>query len=112
MSASAATVTEAFTDNVEFVGYDDLDGRSGFKLALHEANGRFYLYVAALWHPGWSIVDVTDPRHAALRALDPRPAEHVDDPGAGRRRADGHEPRAHAAGWGGQLRRRRRRRGS
>lgn len=26
-----------------------------------EANGRFYLYVAALWEPGLSIVDVTDP---------------------------------------------------
>ncbi|MDO8212382.1 LVIVD repeat-containing protein [Conexibacter sp. CPCC 206217] len=62
MSATAGTATDAFTDNVEFVGYDDLDGRSGFKLALHEANGRFYLYVAALWHSGWSIVDVTDPR--------------------------------------------------
>lgn len=56
------TPTEAYSENVEFVGYDDLDGRSGFKLALHEANGRFYLYVAALWHSGWSIVDVTDPR--------------------------------------------------
>jgi hypothetical protein len=56
------TSTEAFSENVELVGYDDLEGRSGFKLALHEANGRFYLYVAALWHSGWSIVDVTEPR--------------------------------------------------
>jgi hypothetical protein len=54
--------TEAFSDNVEYVGYDDLDGRSGFKLALHPAGDRIYLYVAALWHSGWSIVDVTDPR--------------------------------------------------
>src|ERR1700754_1313762 len=60
--SAAVTATEAFTDNVEFVGYDDLEGRSGFKLALHEANGRFYLYVAGLWHSGWSIVDVTNPR--------------------------------------------------
>jgi hypothetical protein len=60
------TSGEPFSDNVELVGYDDLDGRSGFKLALHEAGGRFYLYVAALWHSGWSIVDVTDPRTPRL----------------------------------------------
>jgi hypothetical protein len=53
---------EPFADNVEYVGYDDLEGRSGFKLALHEVDERFYLYVAALWHSGWSIVEVTDPR--------------------------------------------------
>ncbi len=55
------TSGEPFTNHVEFVGYDDLDGRPGFKLALHEAGDRFYLYVASLWHSGWSIVDVTDP---------------------------------------------------
>jgi hypothetical protein len=55
------TAHAPFARNVEYVGYDDLDGRSGFKLALHEANDRFYLYVAALWHSGWSIVDVTEP---------------------------------------------------
>lgn len=52
----------AFSSNVEWIGYDDLDGRSGFKLALHEHRDRWYLYVAALWHSGWSIVDVTEPR--------------------------------------------------
>jgi hypothetical protein len=56
------TSDRASSENVELVGYDDLDGRSGFKLALHEADGRLYLYVAALWHSGWSIVEVTDPR--------------------------------------------------
>lgn len=39
----------------------DLDGRPGFKLALHVAGGRRFLYVAHLWHRGWTIVDVTDP---------------------------------------------------
>jgi hypothetical protein len=46
---------------VRVVGYSDLAGRPGFKLALQEVGGRFYLYVGHLWHRGWSIVDVTDP---------------------------------------------------
>lgn len=58
-------------DNVELLAYHDLDGRSGFKLALQEVGGRFFLYVAALWHSGWSILDVTDPgRPEQLRWLD------------------------------------------
>jgi hypothetical protein len=52
-----------FARNVDFVGYEDLDGHSGFKLAMQEADGRFYLYVAALWEPGLSIIEVTDPEH-------------------------------------------------
>jgi hypothetical protein len=32
--------------HVDLLAYHDLDGRSGFKLALHEAGGRFFLYVA------------------------------------------------------------------
>lgn len=55
-----------FARNVEHVGYEDLHGRSGFKLAMHERNGRFYLYVAALWEPGLSIVDVTEPHRPRL----------------------------------------------
>jgi hypothetical protein len=50
-----------FAENVDLIGYEDLQGRSGFKLAMQEAEGRFYLYVAALWEPGLSIIDVTDP---------------------------------------------------
>ena len=52
----------------------DLDGRSGFKLALQEAGGRFFLYVAGFWHSGWSILDVTAPEHPELlRWLDGPP---------------------------------------
>ena len=52
--------------NVELLAYHDLDGRSGFKLALQEVGGRFFLYVAGFWHSGWSILDVTDPEHPEL----------------------------------------------
>lgn len=48
------------------VGYHDLDGRPGFKLAIQETDDRWYLYVAHLWHSGWSIVDVTDPASPEL----------------------------------------------
>lgn len=51
---------------VELLAYHDLDGRSGFKLALQEVEGRFFLYVAGLWHSGWSILEVTDPEHPKL----------------------------------------------
>src|SRR5215468_1105474 len=47
--------------NFEQVGYLDLEGRPGFKMALHKAGERWYLYVAMLWASGWSIVEVTDP---------------------------------------------------
>jgi hypothetical protein len=33
-------------ENVDLLAYHDLDGRSGFKLALQEVAGRFFLYVA------------------------------------------------------------------
>jgi hypothetical protein len=52
--------------NVDLLAYHDLDGRSGFKLALQEVGGRFFLYVAGFWHSGWSILEVTDPEHPEL----------------------------------------------
>ncbi len=54
---------EHWSLNVEPVAYLDLDGRPGFKMALHNAGSRWFFYVAHLWEPGWSIVDVTDAAH-------------------------------------------------
>jgi len=48
-------------ENIEPVGYSELDGRPGFKMAIKEVNGRWYLYMGHLWDHGWTIVDVTDP---------------------------------------------------
>lgn len=49
--------------NVQAVSYSDLDGRAGaFKMGIQEVRGRWYLYLGHLWHRGWSIVDVTDPK--------------------------------------------------
>jgi hypothetical protein len=58
---------------VHLVGYHDLAGRPGFKLALQRHGDRWYLYLGHLWHRGWSIVDVTDPRS-------PRLCRFVDGP--------------------------------
>ena len=59
---------------MEPVGYTDVGGRKGaFKMAIKKANGRWYMYLSHLWHYGWSIVDVTDPR-------DPKFIKHI--PGA------------------------------
>ncbi len=55
-----------FASNVELVGYHDLNGRPGFKLAMQEVNNRFFLYVASLWQPGLSVLDVTEPESPRL----------------------------------------------
>ena len=52
---------DSFSLNVEKIGYCDLEGRPGFKLALHKSGDRWYLYTSKFWHPGFSIVEVTDP---------------------------------------------------
>src|SRR5215831_13540899 len=50
-------------NNLEPVGYSTLDNRKGaFKMAIKKVNGHWYLYMGHLWHYGWSIVDVTDPK--------------------------------------------------
>ncbi|MGM0591029.1 MAG: LVIVD repeat-containing protein [Halobacteriota archaeon] len=59
--------------NVSLVGYHDLDGRPGFKMATQEVGGRWYLYLGHLWHSGWTVLDVTDP-------TDPTQVEFVDGP--------------------------------
>jgi hypothetical protein len=48
--------------NVEYVGFHDLNGMPGFKMATQCVKDRWYLYVANLWQPsGLQILDVTDP---------------------------------------------------
>lgn len=68
-SAEAASGGDRFSARrptgyrTKVLSYSDLDDRGGgFKLAIQEVRGRWYLYVGHLWHGGWSILDVTDPR--------------------------------------------------
>lgn len=50
----------SFSKNVEAVGYTDLDGMPGYKLAIKEHKEKWYIYTG-LRTGGWLIVDVTDP---------------------------------------------------
>ena len=59
--------------NIEFVGYHDLNDRPGFKMGIQQAAGRWYLYVAHLWHRGWSVLDVTEPTKPQFRNFIPGP---------------------------------------
>lgn len=50
-----------FAKNIEVLGYNDLQGRPWFQMAMQVVDGRYYLYGSHFKHPGWAIVDVTDP---------------------------------------------------
>ncbi|SNY89596.1 Uncharacterized conserved protein [Nocardia amikacinitolerans] len=61
--------------NVEAVGYSDLEHRPGFKMAIRQKGGRWYLYMGHVWHSGWSVVDVTDPTRPEVAAFVPGPVD-------------------------------------
>lgn len=63
----------SFGHNVEVVGYTDLGGRPGFKLAIQEVGGRWYLYTGGFWVRGWNIVDVTNPAAPKVEKFVPGP---------------------------------------
>ena len=81
-----------FAHNIEAIGYHDLNDRPAFKLAMQEVNSRWYLYVAHLWHRGWSVLNVTDPTEPEFCAYIPRAGQHLDDLDSGRRRQDDYRP--------------------
>jgi hypothetical protein len=60
-------------NNVQAVGYSDLDGRPAFKMSIREHEGHWYLYTGHFWHSGWSIIDVTDPSAPYLVKFIPGP---------------------------------------
>lgn len=52
--------------DVDMIGYHDLAGRPGFKLAMTVEEDRWLLYLAHFWDSGWTILDVTDPTSPEL----------------------------------------------
>ena len=48
-------------DGIRPIGYSDLDGRPGFKMAIRESQNRWWLYLTHFWCSGWTVLDVTDP---------------------------------------------------
>src|SRR4029077_2915719 len=60
--------------NMEFVGFSGLGGHSAaFKLSIKQSNGRWYLYMGHSFEPGWSILDVTDPKNPKYAKFIPGP---------------------------------------
>jgi len=60
--------------NTRPIAYSDLNGRrGGFKMAIKQVGGRWYLYMGHLWDYGWSILDVTDPRSPKVLKFIPGP---------------------------------------
>lgn len=54
------------SQGMHVVGYHDLGGDPGFKLAMQDAAGRRYLYLSHMWRPAWSVLDVTEPAAPTL----------------------------------------------
>jgi hypothetical protein len=70
----AAAIPQGFAAaNFQVVGYSDTGGRPGFKMAIREVNGRWYMYMGHLWHRGWTIMDVTDPARPEVVKFIPGP---------------------------------------
>lgn len=66
-SAAAAAPAHApggrsYARNVDWIGYADLQGKQAAQMALHVANGRYYLYTGSFHFGGWNVLEVTDPR--------------------------------------------------
>jgi len=51
----------AYAKGLKAVGYHDLIGKPGFKMAIQKQGARWYLYVPALWESGFHILEITDP---------------------------------------------------
>jgi hypothetical protein len=69
----------AVGQNVEAVGYSNLQDHPGFKMSILQSNGRWYLYVGQLWDPGWQILDVTDSADPKVVKLIPGPDNTATD---------------------------------
>jgi hypothetical protein len=64
----------AFASNVEFVAFTDVGGHIPFKMSIHQANGRWYMYAGAQDDRGWSVLDITDPARPAVLNWIPGPS--------------------------------------
>lgn len=61
VGAQLSAAPKAWSKNVELVGYNELEKRPAFKMAMQVVDNKWYLYLGHYWVHGWSIVDVTDP---------------------------------------------------
>ncbi len=73
--ARADTPPPAWTaSNVELVGYTLMNERPAFKITMTRAGNRWYIIAGHYNVPGWSVVDVTDPKNPRVAKFIPGPA--------------------------------------
>lgn len=63
--------------HVSLLSHHDLRDRPAFKIAIERVGVDWYLYLAHLWHSGWSVLDVTDPSRPVYENFIPGPSNSV-----------------------------------
>ena len=63
----------SFSKNIDVLAHHDTEGKPWFQMAMQEVDGRYYLYGSHFKHPGWAIVDVTDPTRPEYLKFVPGP---------------------------------------
>ena len=61
---------EPLMKNIRQIGFDDLNGKPAFQMAMQKVDDRYYLYTASFAHNGWNIVEVTDHENSGGRWID------------------------------------------
>lgn len=63
--------TKALAKNMEFIGYSDLNKKSGFQMSMQKTeDGRYFIYAACFRDNGFNIIDVTDPTNPKATWMD------------------------------------------
>src|SRR5512132_132222 len=60
-------------ENVELLGYTIMNDHPAFKITMTRANDRWYIIGGHYTVPGWSVVDVTDPKNPHVAKFSPGP---------------------------------------
>src|ERR1700749_2696282 len=60
--------------NVELLGYTLMNEHPAFKITMTRAGDRYYIVGGHYNIPGWSVVDVTDPKNPKVAKFIPGPA--------------------------------------
>ncbi len=74
-AAKADRIPPGWTaSNMEVVSYTSVNDKPGFKISLTRAGDRLYAITAHYSVPGWSVIDVTDPKNPKVVKFIPGPA--------------------------------------